>query len=98
MRALPYHYRGITADNGTMIKFTVSGEGGGDWFLAFQDGRWLLVSLPEEKASCSVMIDGEIAWRMFTRGISKSEAKGFVGISGNEALGQQIFTLLAVMA
>ncbi len=98
MRALPYHYRGINADNGAIIKFTVSGEGGGDWFLAFQDGHWLLVSLIDVKAVCSVMIDGEIAWRMFTRGISKSEAKKFVHISGIEELGEHIFSLLAVMA
>jgi hypothetical protein len=97
MRALPHHYKNIAAADNTLIQFTITGEGGGKWVLQRQNGSWLLVSPPAVEAICSVVIDGDIAWRIFTRGISKNEAIKFVHISGNRELGEHIFSLHAVM-
>jgi hypothetical protein len=50
------------------------------------------------RSVCEITIDGTIAWRLFTRGISRAEAVKYVTISGREDLGEKIFDMLAVMA
>ena len=99
MRALPHHYRTIKGEKGEVIKVSVSGEGGGDWFLYFDGGIWSLLNNNETKQiTCEIVIEGEVAWRMFTKGISRKEAEKHVRISGKINLGIKIFDMLAVMA
>lgn len=98
LRALPYHYRNVEASNGELIKFSINGEGGGEWYLCFDGKQWNLVSNPTSNIINEVEIDGEIAWRIFTKGILKAEALKYVKIKGDQMLGEKILDLLAVMA
>ncbi|MCB9081001.1 MAG: maleylpyruvate isomerase N-terminal domain-containing protein [Lewinellaceae bacterium] len=98
LRALPFHYRGVEAPHDTIIQVHVTGEGGGDWFLHRTSNEWQLIMKPDKFPACVVSIPGEIAWRIFTKGISRQEANSLVQISGDPALGLPIFDLLAVMA
>ncbi len=50
------------------------------------------------QAACQVTIDGNIAWRIFTKGIKMEEAKKGVTIQCNQDFGNRIFDMLAVMA
>ena len=98
MRALPHHYRTEKAEPGDVIKFVITGEGGGEWWL-YTDGKgWFLVTDYDVPPICEVTIEGDIAWRLFTKGISRKDAEQYVSITGNQALGQRIFDMLAVMA
>lgn len=98
MRALPHHCRKLDAENDTLIKIQVSGEGGGDWWVKRKADGWELVTQPDKMPDCEVTIPGAIAWRIFTKGIAQEEAKLFVEISGQEHLGEHILSMLAVMA
>jgi hypothetical protein len=98
MRALPHHYKSVKANPGDGIQFEITGEGGGAWFLFFDGIQWELVTAFTQQPACVVSIDGMIAWQIFTKGISRSVAEKFVRISGNTALGESIFSMLAVMA
>ncbi|HLO79937.1 MAG TPA: maleylpyruvate isomerase N-terminal domain-containing protein [Chitinophagaceae bacterium] len=98
MRALPHHYRDTIAVENECIRFTITGDGGGTWFLIRKNDKWQLSYDFEHQPACSVIIEGEIAWRLFTRGISKTEAEKSIQISGKHQLGRQIFYMLAVMA
>lgn len=98
MRALPHHYRDTVAGENDCIKFLVNGDGGGTWYLIRKNDKWNLKYECEYEPVCTAVIEGEIAWRMFTKGISKSEAENGVQITGKHQLGRQIFYLLAVMA
>jgi hypothetical protein len=98
MRALPHHYRDIVAEENDCIMFTVKGDGGGTWYLIRENDQLNLTYDCEFEPVCTVVIEGDIAWRMFTKGISKSEAENGVQITGRHQLGRQIFYLLAVMA
>lgn len=98
MRALPHHYRDTKAVDGSGIQFSITGEGGRDWFLYFENNKWDLVTQLTQSPICKVRIDGEIAWRMFTKGISRDEAHKRVWIEGNSELGNKIFDMLAVIA
>jgi uncharacterized protein (TIGR03083 family) len=98
MRALPHHYRSVQANPGDCIQFVVSGEGGGEWLLLFDGVKWELVTTLTHPLACVVNIEGNVAWQIFTKGIRKKEAEKYVRISGTVALGQPIFSMLAVMA
>ncbi len=98
MRALPHHYRNVVASDGEAIKFSISGEGGGDWLLEYLENEWHLTEQSQTKIETEVIIDGEFAWRIFTKGISKNEAKNGVRIVGNQILGEKVLEMLAVMA
>lgn len=97
-RALPHHYREVNAEEGDVIQVTVTGENGGDWFLYRSKYKWLLVTECTLIPMCHIRIAPEIAWRLFTKGISREEVEPFINIVGNELFGNKIFEILAVMA
>lgn len=98
MRALPFHYKNMTAKSGDLIKFIITGEGGGVWWLYYDGKKWDLVIDCELNPISTVEIDGAIAWRIFTKGISKSEAAKRVVTTGDKVLGSRVLDMLAVMA
>jgi uncharacterized protein (TIGR03083 family) len=98
MRALPHHYRDVPAETGALLQFTVTGEGGGDWFLHRSDDAWHLVKEAGTPPIGRVEIAGEIAWRIFTKGISREEAERRCDIAGRRELGERVLEMLAVMA
>jgi hypothetical protein len=49
-------------------------------------GKWLLVSDITLVPVCEVTIDGRIAWWIFTKGISREEARAYLDISGKKQL------------
>ncbi|RYU97064.1 maleylpyruvate isomerase N-terminal domain-containing protein [Emticicia agri] len=98
MRALPHHYRNETGSEGDMIQFEVTGDGGGVWNLYHNGNQWLLVQENAVEPLCQVTINGDIAWRLLSKGISKQEARNHVTIQGKQVTGEKIFDMLAVMA
>lgn len=98
MRALPHHYRSVDANVGETVKFSVTGAGGGTWFLRAMPQGWKLIPEAEVNPVSKVEIDGNIAWRLFTKGISPAEAAQQVKISGNRVVGEKILNMVAVMA
>ena len=98
MRALPHHYRNLSGQAGDMNEFVIAGEGGGTWNLYHDGTQWILVKEMTNKPLCKVTIDGSIAWRLFTKGISEQEARNYVSIEGKQEIGEKIFDMLAVMA
>ncbi|AEE51836.1 maleylpyruvate isomerase N-terminal domain-containing protein [Haliscomenobacter hydrossis] len=98
MRALPYHYRAVTAEEGAVIAFSVSGVRGAHWFLQREASAWTLHKTHQLPVVCSVNIEAAVAWRIFTKGISKAEALEHVQIQGERKLGEVVLDMLAVMA
>lgn len=56
MRALPYAYRSIPADPGTLVHFDVLGECGGTWRLHCNGSSWWLVDRPLGKAASRLQL------------------------------------------
>lgn len=98
LRALPHTYRNMEAPEGTLLEVEVSGEAGGSWFLERQDGSWRLGRDAERKPDAKAVIGQDLAWRLFTKGISKDEARREMWFEGDEALGREVLNALAVMA
>ena len=97
-RALPHHYRDVSAPEDTLIAFQIMGPAKGNWYLRRGGQTWQLIPPSSDSPTCEVQIPGAIAWRMFTKGISRSEAQAQVQIHGQKSLGTPIFDMLAVMA
>jgi len=98
MRGLPHHYRGVSAVAGTTICFSVGGLKGARWYLVRSTNNWELYSECDTNVSCSVEIEKSVAWRIFTKGIGKSEAQSFVHVDGEQGLGNHVLGMIAVMA
>jgi uncharacterized protein (TIGR03083 family) len=97
MRALPYTYRNVSANSGSLVQFNISGECGGSWYL-FRDGAtWTLIASPAGKTISRTTIPQEIVWRIFTKGIAPEEARMQVVITGDEALGLHIHKMISIV-
>lgn len=96
MRALPFHYRSMSAPPGTAIRIHVSGDCGGDWHL-YSGVAWQLASEPVGTIVATVTIPQDIAWRIFTKGIAHENARKHVRVTGDTALGNHVLNMLAIV-
>jgi uncharacterized protein (TIGR03083 family) len=96
MRALPFHYRSLSAPPGTAVRIHVSGDCGGDWHL-YRGDAWMLASEPAGTIVSTVSIPQDIAWRVFTKGIARDEAREHVRVTGEAALGEHVLDMLAIV-
>jgi uncharacterized protein (TIGR03083 family) len=99
VRAMPHTYRNIEAKEGTVVKLTITGSGGADWYLYKISKGWqLFTNTVNELPDTIITIGGEIAWRLFTKGISLQEALPHIIINGDQHLGKPVLGMLSVMA
>ena len=96
MRALPFHYRSMSAPPGTAIRIYVSGDCGGEWHL-YRGDAWMLASEPAGTIVATVTIPQDIAWRIFTKGIARENAREHVRVTGDAALGSHVLDMLAIV-
>ena len=97
MRALPFKYRDIPAEPGTHLRFNVSGECGGRWFLYSDGGRWVQVESPQGRQASETTIPQDIAWRIFTKGIDRDSAAAQATVTGDRALGGHVLSMLSII-
>jgi len=97
MRALPYAYRNVSAKSGALAQFNISGECGGSWYLFRDGGAWKLIAAPAGEKISETTIPQEIAWRIFTKGISREEAMRQVRSAGDEAVGLHILKMISIV-
>ena len=97
MRALPYWYRDQPGEPGTHLRFNVSGECGGSWYLHRYRDRWEQVESAEGRQLCETTIPEEIAWRIFTKGIDRKSAERQVAITGDRDLAAHVLSGVAIV-
>jgi uncharacterized protein (TIGR03083 family) len=97
LRALPFSYRNVSAKSGALAQFNVSGECGGSWYLFRDGGAWTLIASPAGAKISEVTVPQEIAWRIFTKGISSEEAASRVQVAGDEAVGLHILKMISIV-
>ena len=98
IRALPHTYRDIQASDGTCIRFTITGEAGGEWTLLRDKGQWILGKATSLEAHASLTLDQETAWRLFTKGMSKEDALSRASIKGDLTLGMIALDTVSIIA
>ncbi|MGA2881320.1 MAG: maleylpyruvate isomerase family mycothiol-dependent enzyme [Bryobacteraceae bacterium] len=102
VRALPYSFRHTTPPHGTVVRFEISGEAGGVWFLHKQEQSslkqsWTLVLKSHAEPAAEVILPQDIAWRVFTKGIDREKALAQAVIRGDALLASPIFATTAII-
>jgi uncharacterized protein (TIGR03083 family) len=95
LRVLPYAYRDAAAADGTRVMVAVRDvtrasivRGGGKWTL---DSRF-------DEAATTVSMSGDTAWRLFTRGLPRDDARHQCETRGDAALAEPLFSTIAIVA
>ena len=97
MYALPHTYRHVQAEENTLIEVIISGEAGGNWYLQKGDSNWILKADKNKPADCEIIISPDIAWKLFTKGITPDFALEKSKITGDIKLGEPLFNMVSVM-
>jgi len=97
MRALPHAYRAVPGKPGALAQFNISGECGGSWYLFKDIETWKLVSSATGEKVSETAIPQEIAWRIFTKGIAREEAKAQVRVTGDAEIGLHILGVVSIV-
>jgi hypothetical protein len=99
MYGLPYTYRHVTADTGTLITIKILTDIGGGWHLVKTDTLWELIkSHPHRPPDAIVSIDPDTSWKLFSKGITTEEASCKVQITGARQLAEVVLQMFSVMA
>jgi hypothetical protein len=96
-RGLPHLYRDVNSPVGTTLLLEISGECGGQWFLARGSTRWNFVSQLAGEVASHVTIPQELAWRVFTKGIDRDSARRQIAVEGDRRLGERVLDLTAIV-
>ncbi len=88
----------VEAPAGTSVRLVIAGDAGGSWIARKSDSAWEIDRDDRSFASATVTIDQEVAWRLFTKGIAKEEAKRAATIEGDPALSARVFETVSILA
>jgi uncharacterized protein (TIGR03083 family) len=97
-RALPYGYRDQEAQEGMVVTLSICGESGGSWSVQRQEDAWTLWAGAPEHPDAEVLIQEDIAWRLFTKGIGRAEARAKTSITGVQTLGLRMLDIVSIIA
>ncbi len=98
VRALPHTFRDVPAGDGTLVALTIAGDAGGRWFLLREEGKWTLYLGVAQPLDAETILPQETAWRLFTKGISKSEAEAQATLLGDSSLALKLFDTVSIIA
>jgi hypothetical protein len=98
VRGLPRVLRDAPAPDGAALRLFISGDAGGEWVALRHNGDWMLGTAPGMAVAATVELDEESAWRLFTKGISKDEARRAARIEGDEALAERALDTVSILA
>jgi uncharacterized protein (TIGR03083 family) len=101
LRALPFTYRNVEADGGTVVAVRIQGEAGGDWYLVKEADAWRQVAQPTGSPKATVSLTQDSAWKLFTKRIGRQMALARfndIAFEGDRELGQHVLAMVSVMA
>jgi uncharacterized protein (TIGR03083 family) len=101
MRALPFTYKDVVAPEGTLVRVSVTGEAGGDWFVRRAGDEWSLFYDVPDPPDSTVGIDQASAWLLFTKRMDHATARArfpAIRIEGDVALGERALEMVSIMA
>ena len=97
-QALPHTFRNVEAEEGLLVKVTITSELGGHWFIERTDSQWKLVNEPSASPSVIVTIPYELSWQLFSKSLRPEDVQNEVRIVGDQRLGKKVLEMVAVMA
>lgn len=98
VRGLPRVLQGASSSDGATLRLTITGDAGGEWVALKQNEEWMLGSAPGIETDATVELDEDVAWRLFTKGIPREEARQAARLSGDSALGERALDTVSILA
>lgn len=98
VRALPRTYKEMSADDNTLISLNITGDAGGKWFLLRENDSWNLYVDVDRQPQAELSIDQDVAWRLFTKGIGKQEARKLATFDGDQTLAERALDMVSIIA
>jgi uncharacterized protein (TIGR03083 family) len=98
MMALPHAYRHTMAPNGSVILVRLNNPSIEEWRITYQNLKWNFTNDSDQTPDAVIELSADIAWKLFTRALSGTEASEKIKISGNQELGKPILKMVSVMA
>jgi hypothetical protein len=84
--ALPHAFRNVEAIAGSALNVRIEGEAGGVRHIVKEAGGWNLREGEASRATASVRLDVETAWRLFFNALDRGEAERRVEAAGDREL------------
>jgi uncharacterized protein (TIGR03083 family) len=97
MMALPHTYRNTDAGDDAVVQVTITGEAGGNWYITYK-GKWELSKAIARPVTAHASIDGEVAWKLFTKSWRRSDAANYITLDGDKQLAAVVLDMVSVMA
>lgn len=98
MMALPYAYRNVIAHDGAVVSVTVAEPSDLEWKIVSKDHQWRFTTESYDSPLTTIEMNGDIAWKLFTKALSEKEAMEKIKISGDNKFGLPILKMVSVMA
>ena len=97
VRALPYAYQDVPAEQGTAVVLHVTGAAGGTWTLVREAGRWDLQSGETDGSTVRVTLAEEDVWRLLFNALPEPEAARAAVVHGPRELAAPLFRARSVI-
>lgn len=98
MYGLPHTFRNVEAEIGTVVTVKVLTEIGGVWNIVKTNINWQLTDSQENNPISTISISPEIAWKLFSKGMTPEQAFSKVEIIGDQNIGKVALQMVSVMA
>jgi len=93
---LPHAYRDVDAPVGTTVVFQVMQEAEGTWSIVRERARWMLYEGAAPRPTTTIAMRGDIAWRLFTKGLRRGSAAA--DVEGDPRYAEALFRMLCIVA
>jgi uncharacterized protein (TIGR03083 family) len=97
LRAVPFWYSSLPANEGTSATLSVTGPSGGDWTLVFTSNEWELLPGAIGGSDETIELSDDTAWRFLTRSIPKAEAAKRIRFSSSSPFCEHFLNVKAIM-
>jgi uncharacterized protein (TIGR03083 family) len=97
VRGLARPLAAVGAPAGTALRLTITGDAGGEWVALRDETGWVLGHASGLSATASVTLDQETAWRLFTKGITRNEARQQATIAGDPLLAELALDTVSIL-
>jgi hypothetical protein len=98
MCALPHAYKYTEAATGTSVEVVITTEVGGAWHINKTDEGWVLRKATRLEPDAQIVITPDVAWKLFSKGITPQQALDTITINGDKKLGMVALGMVSVMA
>ena len=97
-RGLPFAFRARDAKDGTRGAVTVTGPVTLHWTLRRAGAAWSLWSGTDAHAEASISLPADLAWRLWTKGVTADEARASMTVRGDATMAAPLTRFVAIMA